>query len=174
MKTAKQLFICIFLISLATLVACENDESTECVCTDGVCACPDDYGLEKVEVFITYALKDGNKAEKASMVVEGNYQLQYEDSEPQDIACKTMFQDTDVKLQCSIGMVPVESEVHFMILVPQGDEMVAACSSKYRAECLGELRVEILREDGTKEFPEDILVTNKSFEKYYAYRVRLN
>ncbi|MDF1497028.1 MAG: hypothetical protein P1P90_03125 [Patescibacteria group bacterium] len=163
----------IFLMCLFFFVACDGGESTECVCTDGVCACPVDYGLEKTEVFITYSLKDGQEAPKAGMEVEGIYQLMYENVEAQPISCKTVFQDTEKKLQCSLGRAAVGSEIRFMIMVPEGDKMVPACQTSLREDCRGTLKVEILRENGKSEFPNDMLVVDGNFEGDVAYRVRI-
>jgi hypothetical protein len=168
-----QALFCLLTITLISLVACEGGETTECVCTDGTCVCPDDYGLEKVEVFVTYALNDGQEAAEAGMEVEGTRQLMYDNQLPQPISCKTKLQNTTDKLQCSLGLVAVDSEIRFMVMVPDGDKLVPACMSSHRSECRGILKVEILRENGTAEFPEDILVTDKNFEGLVSYRVRL-
>ncbi len=161
------------LLSILSLFACDGGDSTECSCIDGVCECPMDYGLEKTEVFITYALRDGHEASKAGMEVNGIYQLMYENSEAQPISCKTKFQDTENKLQCSLGKLAVDSEIHFMIMVPDGDKLVPACQTSLRADCRGILKVEIFRENGKTEFPEDILIVDSQLGGSYAYRVRI-
>jgi len=160
-------------MSLLSLIACDGGDTAECTCTDGVCECPMDYGLEKVEVFITYALKDGQEASKVGMEVEGAYQLMYENIESQPISCKTMFQNTEKKLQCSLGKAAVGSEIRFMVMIPDDEKMVAACQSPHRTECRGILQVEIIRENGKSEILEDMLVTDGDFAGLVAYRIRI-
>jgi hypothetical protein len=132
-----------------------------------------DYGLEKTEVFITYALKDGQEASKPGMEVAGTYQLLYENAEALPIKCQTKLQNTEKKLQCAIGKVAVDSEIRFMIMIPEGDKMVAACQSVHRSECRGTLKTEIHRENGKSEFPDDMLVTDGNYEGLVAYRVQI-
>ena len=172
MNQFKALF-CLLTITLSSLIACDGDETTECICTDDGCECPADFGLEKTEVFVTYLLKDGQEASKAGMEVTGTYQLLYEGSEPTPISCETLHQNTTKKVQCSVGSVPVETEISFMIMIPDDDKLVAACQSPHRSECRGTVKIEVLRENGQSEFPEDILATDGNFDGNVAYRFRI-
>ncbi|MBD3281589.1 hypothetical protein GF391_02475 [Candidatus Uhrbacteria bacterium] len=161
-----------FIVS-AGFLACDGGEDTDCVCTSDGCTCPPGYGSEQVEVFITYALHAGQEADEKGMEIEGRYQLLYENAQPAKVSCKSKLQDTDEMLQCSLGMLPVESDLYFMVMVPDGEEQVAACQSEHRSECRGKVRVEILRESGKSEVLDTVMATDSVFEHNVAYRVRL-
>jgi len=118
-------------------------------------------------------LHDGQEADAKGMEVQGRYQLLYENAEPAKVSCKTKLQNTDEKIQCSLGMIPVESDVYFMVMVPSGDEKVAACKTERRDECRGTIRVEILRENGKSEILDTIMTIDPDFEHNVAYRVRV-
>ncbi len=174
MPQFKTLFFCFFYIfCIALFTACDGGEDTDCICTSDGCVCPSGYGNEQVEVFITYALHDGQEADAKGMEVQGRYQLLYENAEPAKVSCKTKLQNTDEKIQCSLGMIPVESDVYFMVMVPSGDEKVAACKTERRDECRGTIRVEILRENGKSEILDTIMTIDPDFEHNVAYRVRV-
>jgi hypothetical protein len=164
---------CIFLLGLGAS-ACDGGEETDCACTDGVCACPVDHGLDKVEVFVTYAMNEGQEATKPGLEVKGTFQLQFEDVEPQPVSCQTKLKDTKADLQCSLGMLPVTGEINFMVMVPdaEGDPR-PACQTKLRQDCRGILQVEMFR-NGQGTVIDNMLVVHPDFPPgYVAYRVRL-
>ncbi len=169
MNSFKSIFLCLFALCIPT--ACDSGEESDCVCNGDVCDCPVGYGLEEVEFFVTYKLNE--EAEEKGMEVQGFYQLLYENTGTEPVSCKTKLQDTEKKLQCSLGMVPVNSYVFFMIMVPEGEGLQSACQGFTRDTCSGELMVEIFRDGGKSEMLEDILVVNGEFDKNVAYRVRV-
>ncbi|GEM_PF-1324241 len=165
--------ICIFFLGFS-IFACNGDEKTDCSCINGICTCPADYGLDKVEVFVTYAMFEGKEAIKPGLEVKGSFQLQFEDMEPQPVSCKTKLKDTKADLQCSLGMLPLTSEINFMIMVPSTEgDFTPACQTKFRQDCQGILQVEMFR-NGQGNILDNTLVIHPDFPpEYIAYRVRL-
>ena len=163
----------IFLPGLGT-TACDGGEETDCSCVDEVCSCPIDHGLDKVEVFVTYAMHEGKEAAKPGLEVKGSFQLQFEDVEPEPVSCRTKLKDTEADLQCSLGMLPVTGELNFMVMVPdtEGDPG-PACQTKLRQDCRGILQVEMFK-NGQGALLENMLVVHPDFPPgYVAYRVRI-
>jgi hypothetical protein len=168
------LLSCIIFLPGIGITACDGGESTECSCVDGICSCPADHGLDKVEVFVTYVLNEGKEATKPGLEVKGSFQLQFEDVEPQLVSCQTKLKDTPSDLQCSLGMLPVTGELNFMVIIPEVEgDPTPACPTKLRQDCRGILQVEMFK-NGQGTLLENMLVVHPDFPPgYVAYRVRI-
>lgn len=163
----------IFLLGLS-ITACDGGEETDCSCVNDICSCPVDHGLDKVEVFVTYAMHEGKEAAKPGLEVKGTFQLQFEGVEPEPVSCRTKLKDTEADLQCSLGMLPVTGELNFMVMIPEAEgDPAPACQTKLRENCRGTLQVEMFR-DGKGTILENMLVVHPDYPPgYVAYRVRI-